>query len=214
MVQKPHSQEQVLKKIVLKNEYNYEWELLEKTDETDETNEADEEVTAETEEEKTLYDLVRLASIDIDSAIDALYDFIEEVRDIDEVPVLVAIDRLNKWEHESSFINPENVRKKLGARNLAMVDAFSLFQYEAPTRGLSVFALTECATQVMSRKHLADATYAIEIPTYDVEELRNCVHHYAATGFLHEKVSPSLLARFKGIAGAVPMDCMEFAAII
>ena len=60
---------------------------------------------------KTLYDMVRLAAHDITQAPAILYDFVAEVRQITEVPVLVAFDALNEWDNPSPFPDPADPKK-------------------------------------------------------------------------------------------------------
>ena len=81
----------------------------------------------------TLYDLVELASTDREQAPRLLYDFVAELRLSTEVPVCVVIDNLNVWDQVCEFIEPFTYNK-LDPRKLALVDAFSYFQREAPVR--------------------------------------------------------------------------------
>jgi len=84
----------------------------------------------------TLYDLVELASTDREQAPRLLYDFVAELRLPTEVPVCVMIDNLNVWDQVCEFIEPFTYTK-LDPRKLALVDAFSYFQREAPVRHIA-----------------------------------------------------------------------------
>lgn len=158
--------------------------------------------------------MVLQATINLDIAGEIFYDFVEEIKLATEVKTLVLIDDLNYWDHPSEFRLPSNPFKKIHARNLSMVDAFSAFQTQGPANGVSVFALSTNATMNMSRAHMENATYTVKTEVYTDNELRNAVTHYKVSNLIKADIDSFLFARVKGLTGGVPKDTFFDAALI
>lgn len=163
---------------------------------------------------ETVFELCEQGIYDLGMAAEIFRDVMEEIRLATEIKTLVLIDNLNVWDQQSQFRDPENPFKTIPARGLSMVDAFQTFQKHGPANGLAVFALTSHATFNQSRKHLAEATYAMEQKVYTNDELKTAYLHFKATKMLKSEVSPYLLARVKGLTGGVPRDVFFDGALI
>jgi hypothetical protein len=162
---------------------------------------------------RTLLDLATLAVVSSEQVNDIVYDFVNELKLATEVPVLVVIDSLNRWDHKTQFHNPVNLHKKLLARQLSLVDAFSEFQTTAPKNGMTLFALSSSARQILGQHYLDQADEVIRVLPYDSHELKQCVLHYKAHEVIASKVDPWFLARTKGFSGGVPRDVYDVAIL-
>lgn len=198
-----------LRAIKLKRSYDYTWKSP--TTGTEATN-----ASCENEGE-TLHDLCTMATLQTDCASDVVYGIVEELLLLqpNEPPVMIVMDNINLWDMDSKFRQPDCAYKKIPARKLSMVDAFSKFQTQGPGSGLSVFSIT-CgghATLTMSRKHLAEADFAVGTTVFTDDEFVNCVSHFKTSSLITSEVDPFYLARMKGLTGNVPRDVMFDAAL-
>lgn len=203
----------------LKRDYTYDWVLRGETGhlsevEREEAERAMDAVGVKKLAGATLHDLCVYGANDSSLAANCLYDFVEEVIQADEIHTLVTIDGVNIWDEKSEFRNPSNPFLKLDPRELSAVDALSTFLTRGPKHGLSVFATTSSATLNVSKKHMANATYALEVPIYSNQELSNAVWHYKISKFLFAEVDVFLLARIKGMTGGVPRDVFNDCCVI
>jgi len=213
------TQGNLLKKVSLKREYTYDWILRGETAHLTpiELEQAKLQMDAgETDklEGKTLHDIAVFGRNDSAIAGECFYDFVEEVLLADEIHTLVTLDGINIWDEKSEFRDPGNPFKKLECRQLSAVDAVSKFMTQAPKNGMSVFATTSSATLNMSKKHMADATYALEVPAYSSQELSNCIWHYKTSRFVFAEVDVFLLARIKGMTGGVAKEVFNDCTLI
>jgi len=165
----------------------------------------------------TLHDLFTMSTLQTDLAAGIVYDIVEELvlTKPDEPRVMVLMDNVNLWDMDSKFRRPDCAYKKIPARKLSMIDAFSKFQTTGPGSGMSVFAITcgKHATLTMSRKHLAEANFAVGTSVYSDDEFVNCVSHFKTSSLISSDVDPFYLARMKGLTGNVPRDVMFDAAL-
>lgn len=201
-----------LKSVKLKRQYDYPWinVALINSGATIVGEQAREGAVAPTD----LYGLCEQAVYDVELAADIFYDFIQEIKLATEIKTMVLIDNLNVWDQMSEFRDPANPYKKIAARNLSMINAFQTFQSSGPVNGLSVFAMTSHATLNFGRKHLQEATYAVEQKVYTNDELKTAYIHYKASRMLKSDLSPFLMARVKCLTGGVPRDAFFDAALI
>mmetsp|Transcript_29846 Transcript_29846/g.58465 ORF Transcript_29846/g.58465 Transcript_29846/m.58465 type:complete len:457 (+) Transcript_29846:30-1400(+) len=209
------SQPETLKKVSLKLDYDFDWILRGETGQMSEQELAEmDAVSVKRLDGKTLHDLALYAADNSTIAGECLYKFVDEVIVATEVTPIVVLDSINLWDQKSEFRDPANPFKKLDPRQLSAVHALSKFMVSAPQNGMSVFATTSNATLNMSKKHMVDATYALEVPVYNNREISQCVWHYKVSKFIYAEVDVFLLARIKGMTGGVPKDVFTDALII
>lgn len=213
------TQGEVLKKVSLKRVYGYDWVLRGETGhlsefEAEETKKQMDLVDTQTLAGKTLHDIATYGANDSTLAGECFYDFVEELILTDDIHTLVTLDGINLWDEKSEFRDPTNPFKKLQPRQLSAVNALSKFLTHAPKNGMSVFATTSANTQVMSKKYMKEADYALEIPVYSNKEISQAVWHYKVSRFVFAEVDVFLLAKIKGMTGGTPRDVFDDCSII
>lgn len=155
----------------------------------------------------TLYDLAIAISESRELAPELLAPFIAEVKQADEVPIMILIDNMNVWDSQSAFIKPLTY-EPIQARELALVDAFSTFQTSAPKRGVSIWSIT---TRYASLKKVLDhfshpSVEPVDVTYYSMDELRHSLLHYQVSNFLIDAVETPVISRIQGLTGNVPRD--------
>lgn len=157
-----------------------------------------------------MFDLVTLASTDRAQAPRLLYDFTAELKRSTEVPVLVLVDALNVWDQVTDFVEPLTY-KKMEARRLALVDAFSWFTQKPPGNGLSVWSLTtQYATLKHSFRHFTfPAVEGLDSFWYSQQEFKHCLVHYSVSEFILSDIDQELLVRINGLTGKVPREVFK-----
>lgn len=199
------SQGNKLKRIKLKNKYDYTW----KSPET-----GTDALGLECEEEGvTLHDLATQATINVETAASVVYDIVKELELVEpeEMKVMVVMDNVNVWDQNSRFRFPDSPHKSIPARQLSMVDAFSRFMLPKPLgSGLSVWAITAGghATLTQSQGHLAATDFAIGTSIYDDDEFVSSLSHCKTSKLIQSDVDPFFIARVKGLTGNVPRDVL------
>jgi hypothetical protein len=162
---------------------------------------------------RTLYDLASLAVAYPEKAQEMLYQFVQEIHLATEVPVLVCIDNINEWDQITEFRHPKTL-KRLFARNLGGVDAFSFFEKTAPKNGVSVLAVTSSATFKNAKELVSGTQKIFTALTYSDEELKNCMEHYFVSKFLLTSIDDELVLRYRGLSGGVPKDVFTMTKVL
>jgi len=163
----------------------------------------------------TLYDLVQLAHQDQNLAPVILYDFIDELRQATEVPVLVLMDNVNVWDVASDYVDRYHHSRPLPARRLALVDAFSTFQHISPSNGASI----SCTASHSTLTSLPDyfnlrKVRPVLLPAYSHQQLQHALVHYHVCGALLNDVTPALVAKVKNLSGGMPKLVQRVARIM
>lgn len=198
------SQADKLRRIKLKNKYDYPWKS---------PPDGPEALGLSCEQRgQTLHDLCTQAALDTDKAGEIVYEVVAELQlaTVDECKVLVILDNINVWDMPSQFRRPECAYKNVHSRELSMVDALGHFQRVGPSSGMSVFAITAggYATLNQSQKHLAEADYTVQVGAFSDDELVACMAHCKASNLITSDVDPFFIARVKGLTGNVPRDVL------
>jgi len=170
-------------------------------------------------EGKTLYDLVSLGARNPSLAPEILEDFINEIYLVDEVPVLVVIDRISGWDMRSDYFDPaKTTNPNLSARQLGLVDAFARFQQKAPPHGTTLWAIS-AAPHYLNRKihtHLQEASRHVVVPPYTDEQLVKTLAHYSVSvrvKTLARDVNSQWIGLCKAYTGNVPGEVWKYCGI-
>lgn len=145
--------------------------------------------------EGTLFDLVSYAAQHRLNASRVVKAFVDEVEQITEFPVLVALDNINTYELPTGYFHPET-QKPLSSNDLVFSKALSRFLTQGPKNGISITALTSIIPSEQSR-HLVSQPKVTSVPIrpYSVRELQNSVLNYALGHTFH---FPTLDRQFFG----------------
>lgn len=139
--------------------------------------------------------------------------FFEELKQIDEAPIVLLIDDLNAFDHLTPFHDPAHHYKKLDANRLALVqDILELHQTNLK-RGISIAATTSGWTQ----KNIAERArgkFFVEVKEFSLEEVQNALEHYSVSSLLYATPDNNTLAKFVAISGGRARAIREFAEIL
>jgi len=112
-------------------------------------------------------------------------------------------------------VDPQNRYRPLPSRRLALVDAFSTFQRVSPSYGASVFATTSHASMAQLPSHFnLRLVHAQYLEPYTEQQLQHALVHYQLSQVLTPEVDKALVARVRGLSGAIPKEVTKVAALL
>jgi len=159
---------------------------------------------------KNLRDLVVLGIAFRDLAGSVVLDLVEELKVVDSVPVLIAVDQYNAWDSGSAFHWEE---EHVQGRQICVPHALSFIsKKKAETdawqlkNGLCVAAVSSKHPEGLKEQytHVTNSIpLTITIPSYNQKEFVSVVSHYEQVGLINNGITLSELNMFRSITGSV-----------
>ncbi|RLN58579.1 hypothetical protein BBJ28_00019266 [Nothophytophthora sp. Chile5] len=164
----------------------------------------------------TLRDLVENGIRDEELACQAVCDLKEELAQVTEFPVLIAIDNYNTWFQKTIFgfegkeVKPDDISviaalKDIGSKGYK--------EEHKLKNGLFIAASTENFPVKVHFKKVVDyRKVRASMRAYTPEELATVVSYYNQVSFLHDKPSDSEMAYFRLMTKALPLHVFDRAS--
>ncbi|CAH0479082.1 unnamed protein product [Peronospora belbahrii] len=164
----------------------------------------------------TLRDVVVGGIRDEELACQAVCDLKEELRQVTEFPVLIAIDDYNTWFQPTVF---GYEGKDVKADDISVIAALKDIRtngYDESCKlknGLFIAAVTEnFPTKVHFKKQVDYRKIRSTMRTYSSEELGAIISYYNQVNFLHDKPTDSQLAYFRLMTKSLPLYVFDRAS--
>ncbi|KAG2769297.1 hypothetical protein JG687_00014962 [Phytophthora cactorum] len=164
----------------------------------------------------TLRDVVVGGVRDEELACQAVCDLKEELAQITEFPVLIAIDDYNTWfqstvfGYEGTDVEADDISVIAALKDIG---AKGYDESRKLKNGLFVAAVTEnFPTKVHFKQQVDYRKIRATMRTYTPEELATVVSYYNQVSFLHDKPTDSQLAYFRLMTKSLPLHVFDRAS--
>nr|BAK00618.1 predicted protein [Hordeum vulgare subsp. vulgare] len=166
-------------------------------------------------ENPSLYDVV-MASMHSDELMpEVLSHFMREIKITQDVPVLVVIDSINAWDHDSPFLDPETEFRHIPARQLGLIKELDFFASHPPRYGGTLFAFSQQYTKKNIAQYKSKGRHMVS--HYDQGEVARALSHYKHSnlfiGQLDEANALRNVARVLALSGGTPREVYKVAGI-
>lgn len=162
----------------------------------------------------TLLDLLQQGCKVASDMTAVLTHFCNEIAIANEVPVLIAIDSINRWDMDSPFVDPNDTFKQIPSGKLALVNKFTRFVTEAPANGMSVYATSSLYSSEYIDLLRKCAHKSHEMRTLRHEQLVNVMKHYHTSQYIATEATEDNVAFFKIMTGSIPAQALRVAATL
>ncbi|KAF4325303.1 hypothetical protein BBO99_00000378 [Phytophthora kernoviae] len=165
------------------------------------------------DEALTLRDIVLNGIRDEELACQAVCDLKEELAQVTEFPVLIAIDDYNTWFQKTVFgyegksVEPDDISVIAALKDIGTK---GYNESRKLKNGLFVAAVTEnFPTKTHFKQQVDYRKLRATMRTYTPEELAAVVSYYNQVSFLHDKPTDSQLAYFRLMTKALPLHVFD-----
>jgi len=159
---------------------------------------------------QTLRDLIVLGIAFRDLAGQVVLDVVEELKVVESIPVLIAIDQYNAWDAGSAFHWED---KHVHGKDICVPSALSFISKKKTDtdawqlkNGLCVAAVSSKHPEGLKEqyKHVTNSIpLTITVPSYNQKEFISAVSHYEQKSLISGGVTLSELNNFRTITGSV-----------
>ncbi len=161
-------------------------------------------------EPKTLLDLLLIGVAFRDNAGQVIYDVVNELKNLESVPVLLAVDQYNTWEAPSAYQYRD---KQLHGFNLAVPNALK-FISKTKTETASFQVKNGMCIAAVSSKHPAEGglqvfndiassvPLTLNIPSFSKQEFVSVMTHYTEKKIITVDLTRSDLTAFRSMTGS------------
>jgi hypothetical protein len=138
-------------------------------------------------------------------------DLVEEIKQIETMPVLIAVDQYNTWDVPSAFVYKS---KKLFGRDLCVPHALSFIPLEEADMDAWKLSNVICIAAASQNHHEGrNVTYKkqnhliplnLHVPYYSSVEFLSCIVHYMNCGRIRQEININELLAYRMYAGNNP----------
>jgi hypothetical protein len=163
----------------------------------------------------TLHDLVAHGAQHRVQACRIVDAFFEELDQVTEFPVLVALDGVNAYDDVTGYVEP-TTRTAIPIDRLVFPKSAGRFRLRGPKNGMTLMSHTSTArTDRSGYLFKGNHVRTLNVQPYTVQELRHCVMHYASSGcFNYPIVDRQFVGEISVMTNRLPNEVRKYCELL